>query len=70
MEYITIREVMNGDAGFLFRLMNDPAYQNRKIGGYVLAHIVDKLRDAGTAALALFTDQDNIRAQACYNTVS
>lgn len=43
-----------------------PAYQNRKIGSYVLAHIVDKLRAAGIAALALFTDQDNTRAQACY----
>lgn len=43
-----------------------PAYQNRKIGGCVLAYIVDKLRTAGVAALALFTDQGNARAQACY----
>lgn len=130
MEHITIRGVTASDAGFLLRLMNDPAilkalhevptqlsdweeaaaawladeeqgyivfdrdmpvgwfavngllaedgtaflkmavllpaYQNRKIGSYVLAHIVDKLRAAGITALALFTDQDNTRAQACY----
>lgn len=131
MEHIGIREVTAGDAGFLFRLMNDstilktlhevptqlsdweeavaawlededeqgyiifhrdtpvgwfavngllaedriaflkmaallPVYQNRKIGSYVLAYIADELRAAEVAVLALFTDHDNTRAQACY----
>lgn len=43
-----------------------PAYQNRKIGSYVLAYIIGELKAAGFAALVLFTDQDNTRAQACY----
>ena len=43
-----------------------PAYQNRKIGSYVLAHIMGELKAAGFTALGLFTDQDNARAQACY----
>lgn len=43
-----------------------PAYQGRHIGRYVLAKIMDDLKSAGIASLALFTNQDNRRAQRCY----
>ena len=43
-----------------------PEYQNKNIGAYVLMQILGKLKKEGVAFVSLYTNQDNLRAQKCY----
>ena len=43
-----------------------PQYQNRGVGTYVINQFLDILKSRGFAAVALYTNQNNSRAQNCY----
>lgn len=43
-----------------------PAYQGKHIGRYVLTQILENLRSRGITSVQLFTNQDNLAAQKCY----
>ena len=43
-----------------------PQYQSRGVGTYVINHFLDTLKSRGFAAVALYTNQNNYRAQRCY----
>ncbi len=43
-----------------------PQYQNKGVGAYVINHFLGILRSRGFAAAALYTNQNNCRAQNCY----
>ena len=43
-----------------------PQYQNKGIGTYALDQALDMLRSSGFMAVALYTNQNNHRAQRCY----
>lgn len=43
-----------------------PQYQSRGTGACVIRHVLDMLRSRGFAAVALYTNQSNHRAQKCY----
>lgn len=43
-----------------------PAYQGKHIGRYVLTQILENLRSRGIASVQLFTNQENLAAQKCY----
>ena len=43
-----------------------PQYQSRGVGTYVINHFLDMLKSRGFAAVALYTNQNNYRAQSCY----
>ncbi len=44
-----------------------PDYQNKGIGQYAVAHVLDMLRQRKYTKAALYTDQSNHKAQACYH---
>ncbi len=43
-----------------------PQYQNKGIGTYAIKQALDMLRARGYAAVALYTNESNRRAQSCY----
>jgi len=43
-----------------------PEYQNQGLGRRVVTQLCDWLQAQGYPAVRLFTDQDNLRAQRCY----
>jgi ribosomal protein S18 acetylase RimI-like enzyme len=43
-----------------------PQYQNKGVGAYVINQFLDILKSRGFAAVALYTNQNNFRAQNCY----
>ena len=43
-----------------------PQYQNKGIGSSVINQVLDILKSRGYAAVALYTNQNNHRAQKCY----
>lgn len=43
-----------------------PQYQNKGVGSYVINHFLDILKARGFIAVALYTNQNNHRAQNCY----
>lgn len=43
-----------------------PEYQDKGIGQLVLSQLLNHLKATGYTAAGLFTDCDNLRAQACY----
>ena len=65
--WFAVNGLLAGDGtAFLKMAVLLPAWQNRGIGRSVLAYILDELRKQGVKEAALYTDQDNIRAQSCY----
>ncbi len=43
-----------------------PQYQNKGVGAHVINQFLDILKSRGFAAVALYTNQNNFRAQNCY----
>lgn len=43
-----------------------PRYQNKGIGAYVINQFLEILKSKGFVAVALYTNQNNCRAQHCY----
>ena len=43
-----------------------PQYQNKGAGSYVIDHILETLKVRGFLTAALYTNQNNFRAQRCY----
>lgn len=43
-----------------------PQYQNKGIGTYVLFQLLEVMKKKGFVKIALFTNQENINAQRCY----
>ena len=43
-----------------------PQYQNKGIGAYVINQFLEVLKSRGYVAVALYTNQNNCRAQNCY----
>ena len=65
--WFAVNGLLAGDGtAFLKMAVLLPAWQNRGIGRSVLGYILDELRKQGVKEAALYTDQDNIRAQSCY----
>ncbi len=65
--WFAVNGLLAGDGtAFLKMTVLLPAWQNRGIGRSVLGYILDELRKQGVKEAALYTDQDNIRAQSCY----
>lgn len=43
-----------------------PRYQNKGVGAYVLTQLLEIMKRKGFVKVILFTNQENIRAQKCY----
>ena len=43
-----------------------PGYQNKGIGHYAISQVIEMLRQRNYLKIALYTDQDNHKARACY----
>lgn len=43
-----------------------PKYQHRGIGTYALSRLLGELRERGYTSVSLYTNQDNVNAQRCY----
>lgn len=43
-----------------------PSYHNRGIGYQVIRHVIETLRQRNYSKVALYTDQENYKAKACY----
>lgn len=43
-----------------------PSYHNKGIGHYVISQVIEMLRQRNYSKIALYTDQDNHKARACY----
>ena len=44
-----------------------PNYHNKGIGHYVISQVIEILRQRSYLKIALYTDQDNHKARACYS---
>lgn len=43
-----------------------PSYHNKGIGYYAISQVIEMLRQRNYLKIALFTDQENYKAKACY----
>lgn len=44
-----------------------PNYQNKEIGYYAIKQVVEMLRQRNYLKMALYTDEENFKAKACYS---
>lgn len=44
-----------------------PNYQNKEIGYYAIRQVVEMLRQRNYLKMALYTDEENFKAKACYS---
>lgn len=44
-----------------------PDRHNKGIGHYIISQVIEMLRQRGYSKIALYTDQDNRKARACYS---
>ena len=44
-----------------------PNYQNKEIGYYTIRQVVEMLRQRNYLKMALYTDEENFKAKACYS---
>ena len=44
-----------------------PSYHNKGIGYYAISQVIERLRQRNFSKIALYTDQDNSKARACYS---
>ena len=44
-----------------------PNYHNKGVGYHAINQVIEMLRQRGYSKIALYTDQDNRKAQACYS---